>query len=144
MRGLNASAKLLAVFGFSFVLNFLWEHAHYVLYAHYKGGPITSGILLHATVVDAVIITLVGASLCFVPYLRQRGWLPLFILVLVAVGIELWALNTGRWAYQATMPLLPLIDTGLSPTMQLALTGWLSFTLSIPGYTLFLQRCTLR
>jgi len=46
--------------------------------------------------------------------------------LLVALTLEAWALHTGRWAYTNAMPLIPLIGLGLTPTVQLALTGYLT------------------
>jgi len=51
------------------------------------------------------------------------GFWPVFLLVLVATAavIELRALAAGRWAYAEAMP--TVFTVGLSPLVQLGLTG---------------------
>lgn len=119
--------KLALVFFVSFFLNLVWENIHYLLYAHYKGGIITEAILLHATVVDAFLITSVVGLFMLFPTLYARTYLMVLVWIAIAVGIELWALSTGRWAYNELMPLIPLLSVGLSPTVQLAITGYVAW-----------------
>jgi len=47
--------------------------------------------------------------------------------LVAAIAMEIWALNTGRWVYSSLMPIIPIIKTGLSPTIQLALTGLIAY-----------------
>lgn len=115
------------LFSIAFALNYVWEHLHSVLYTHYKSGPITDFILLHATFADAVFITLIALPFFYVDYLRTKPWLIIILGVALSIGIELWALQTGRWAYGALMPLVPGTGTGLTPTIQLGLLGFLSY-----------------
>lgn len=114
----------LFVFLAAFVLNLLWENLHAPLYFHYQGGVITEYILLRAALFDALIISVFAAILFFAPWKQARPWLMLAAGVLFAVGLELWALQTGRWEYTALMPLIPFLDVGLSPSVQLGVTGW--------------------
>ena len=111
----------------SFILNLIWENLHSLLYAEYMGGKITGFILLRASVADALIIALISFPFVFIPRLRGKSWLIIFIGVLVAIFIELWALNTGRWAYDGYMPIIPILGVGLTPTIQLGLLGYLSY-----------------
>lgn len=119
-----------AIFGISFLLNLVWEHIHALLYIHYKGGPITEGILLHATLMDAIFIT--GMSFLFltVPFLKTRPFLIVIPALCLAIGIELWALETLRWAYKESMPIVPIVQVGLTPTVQLAILGYISLVVS--------------
>ena len=118
------------IFLISFALNFVWEQVHSLLYVHYKGGPITQFVLLHATFADAIFITITGFVFLYFKELRKKLWISFILLVLLAIGIETWALETGRWAYKDIMPLIPIIKIGLTPTIQLGLLGYttLSFT----------------
>ena len=118
------------VFGSSFSLNFLWEHFHSLLYVHYKGGPITDLILLRATLGDAVMLTTLAVPFVFLPFFRARIWLILPLGFILAIGIELFALETNRWAYGPFMPLVPIFSVGLTPTIQLAITGYVSYLLT--------------
>jgi hypothetical protein len=118
--------RFVILFIIAFLLNFAWEEAHSVLYTHYKDGPITHAILLHASLFDATVITFLGAAFLFTPALRKRMWLVLVIGFIFAVLLELFALHTNRWAYTGAMPVIPILKVGLTPSMQLALLGYLS------------------
>lgn len=113
----------------SFIFNLIWEHLHAQLYAGYMGGEITEFILFRASIVDALIITLISLPFVLVPSLKSKSWLIAAIGILVAILIELYALNTGRWAYNAFMPIIPILGVGLTPTIQLGLLGYLSYRL---------------
>lgn len=119
--------KMFLIFLLSFILNLIWENLHSYLYVGYMGGKITEFILLRASIADAVIITLTSFPFVFIPSLKRKSWLIIFIGVLVAIFIELWALDTGRWAYNWYMPILPILGVGLTPTIQLGLLGYLSY-----------------
>lgn len=112
-----------SLFFSSYLLNFVWENLHAQLYVHYKGGPITEKILLQATLVDAVIISCIALPFLFLSRLHKRVWLASILWILIAIGIEWFALTTDRWSYKDTMPIIPLLRTGLTPTIQLALLG---------------------
>ncbi|OHA57145.1 MAG: hypothetical protein A2114_02840 [Candidatus Vogelbacteria bacterium GWA1_51_14] len=128
--------RLIWIFVIAFGLNALWENFHSGLYVHYRGGEITEFILLRAAVVDAVMIALIAAPFIFWPALNRRSWLIIIAGLIVAVALERFALATGRWAYNDLMPIIPLLATGLTPTIQLGLLGFLSFKLAnkLSGY----------
>ncbi len=120
---INKLFTYLYIFIVAFALNFLWENAHSVLYVHYQGGPITEYILFRAALFDAAIITLCAYLFLTIPMLKNKLWIMILMLVFFAAGLELWALEGGRWAYAESMPIIPFINTGLTPTIQL---GFLS------------------
>ena len=114
--------KFLYIFLFAFGANLVWENLHARLYLGYKGGQITEWILIRATFWDAVIIT----ALCVLALLLPRRFQNWFVVgggLVVAIVMERFALATGRWAYGPYMPIVPLLHTGLTPTIQLALIG---------------------
>lgn len=121
--------KIFLIFPLSFILNLIWENLHSLLYFGYMGGKITELILVRASIFDAVIISLISLPFVCIPRLRQKSWLTIFIGVLVAIFIELHALNTGRWAYNEYMPIVPILGVGLTPVIQLGLLGYLSYWL---------------
>ena len=127
--------SLRTVFLSAFILNALYENAHAPLYAHYQGGAISEAVLLHATLVDVLIITLVAFPFLYFAHLRRLAWLIIPVGFAIAIGIELWALGTGRWAYGPLMPVIPLLGTGLTPTIQLGVLGYVSY-----WFALFLSR----
>lgn len=119
--------KISMIFFSALVLNALWENLHSFLYTGYMGGKITEYILLRASVVDAVIITLLCLPFIILKMEERRSWIIIPVGVVVAVVIELYALHTGRWAYNAYMPILPVLGVGLTPAIQLGFLGYLSY-----------------
>src|SRR3989338_11150690 len=116
--------KLLIIFGLAFSLNLIWENLHSYLYVHYQGGKITEWILLKAALFDAIFTTLLAVIFIPVGYFKNRLWWSLVIGIIFAVILERFALSTGRWAYNDLMPIIPLIKTGLTPTLQLGLISF--------------------
>jgi hypothetical protein len=130
----KALRELLAIAGISFALNFVWEHVHSLLYVHYKGGPITNWILFHATLGDMVMLTTFALPFVFYSWWHKRPWLIVPIGFVTAVLIEWYALGAGRWAYGEHMPIVPIVETGLTPTVQLALLGYITYRLVLSKY----------
>lgn len=116
--------RLLSVFILAFILNWTWEILHSALYLNYQGKTITAFILFRAAVVDAIMI-LILVFLAQKLAINKSSFVVLGGLIL-AIGVEIWALQTGRWAYSSLMPIIPLIKTGLTPTIQLAVTGYIA------------------
>jgi hypothetical protein len=110
------------IFIVAFLCNVLWEEAHHVLYLHYHGEVITHVILFRAALVDAVFIVTAYVT----SRLLKKPYLFFVITFFVALFIEWWALATGRWAYTISMPLVPFLGVGLSPLVQLTVTGFIS------------------
>ena len=115
--------KLTLVFILSFIFNIIWEILHSTLYLNYKGLEITSFILFRAAIFDAIFISLIifiSQKLTI-----NKSFFIVLVGLILAIGIEIWALQTGRWGYSPWMPIIPFIKTGLTPTIQLALTGYI-------------------
>ncbi|HBV01582.1 MAG TPA: hypothetical protein DEF00_04340 [Candidatus Taylorbacteria bacterium] len=123
MKTLN---RLLLIFIGAFVLNLIWEHLHSVLYASYKGEAVTNLILLRAALFDAAVISFLSYPFLRSEALRRKRWILYLALVIFAVLLEKWALMTGRWAYTDAMPIIPFLDVGLTPAIQLGLLGYVS------------------
>ena len=126
---MNIIRQLLIIFTAAFALNFVWEHWHSVFYLHYQGQEITNLILARAALFDAIFITALALPFIFISFFRRRLWLAPLIAVLFAVGLEIFALKTGRWAYTDAMPLVPIINLGLTPIIQLGLLAFVSYKL---------------
>lgn len=122
--------KLTLILVYAFALNFIWENLHSHLYIHYKSGEITQWVLARATLFDAIFITFLGFIFLQFKYFNKRLWLIFVFGVAAAVLIEWHALGSGRWAYKEIMPIIPLIKTGLTPTIQLAVLSYVSFKLA--------------
>jgi hypothetical protein len=78
-------------------------------------------------VVDAIIIIFMTLPFVFIERLRNESWIIVPIGVLIAIIIELYAVRTGRWAYNEYMPLIPILSVGFTPLIQLGLLGYLSY-----------------
>lgn len=126
--------RLFIIFLIAFGTNAIWENLHAFLYVHYRGGEITQFILLRAAVWDAVMISLLALPFLYIHYFRERSWLIIVFGVIVAVVLEWYALGTGRWAYAEMMPVIPILGTGLTPTIQLALLGYVAVRLTKSQY----------
>lgn len=111
----------------AFFLNLIWENLHSILYASYKGGAITELILVRASVFDAFIISVISLPFLYLSFFRKRVWLIFVVATVVAVINEWYGLGTGRWMYNVYMPMLPLVNVGLTPALQLGTLGVLSF-----------------
>ncbi|MEK9175356.1 MAG: hypothetical protein AAB795_02060 [Patescibacteria group bacterium] len=110
------------VFIVAFLLNNIWENIHSLLYANYQGAAITEYILLRAAIFDAIIILFgIFVAQYFSGFNRMQFLLTFWLFV--AIIIEWWALATGRWEYSIAMPLIPFINIGFTPTVQLLITG---------------------
>ncbi len=120
-------SKFLFIFVVAFGLNLVWENIHSLLYVHYKGGEITQFILARATLADAIMIAIITLPFVLAASWGKYSWLIILIGIIIAVSIEWHALGTNRWAYGSYMPIIPLLETGLTPTIQLGLLGYLSF-----------------
>ena len=125
----KVAGKLIKIFILALVLNFIWEELHSRFYMQYQSEPITHAILARAAFFDALIILIGAVFLFFLPPFRGRIWLVLSGLLMFAIGLEIFALATGRWQYNQSMPMIPVLGIGLTPTIQLALLGFLSYSI---------------
>ena len=131
---MNRLRILLRVFLASWLLNLIWENLHVFLYDQYRGAFFSQmgwvdrfWILLRASIFDAAFITAIVFLIMLIPWLKgKRLWSLVIVTTLFSISLELYALDTGRWAYNSLMPLIPLLDIGVSPVIQLGLTGYLA------------------
>ncbi len=118
--------KLSEVYIFAFVLNLIWENAHSFLYVSYQGASITEAVLIRAATFDALFITGLFILFSRAAFFKKRLWLSLVIGIIFAVTLEIFALQTGRWQYNSLMPIIPFLNVGLTPSIQLGLLGYLA------------------
>ena len=133
--------KLSQIFLVAWLLNLLWENVHVLLYEHYQGMVFAQisqlekfVILLQASIFDGAFITgavLVGTLLSKLFKSKQEEKTTMAFLLGVSIAfamtLEMNALESGRWAYNELMPIIPFLNVGLTPTIQLALTGYLAY-----------------
>ena len=120
--------SIVLLIALAFLLNLLWELLHYQLYIDLSGISRYLHILL-ASFTDAIIIlaifiivSLKNKNLNWLNKPSRLDYALIIILsLLIAIAIETWALNIGRWAYNNFMP--TIFGIGLTPLIQLAVTS---------------------
>ena len=122
----------------AFLLNFSWELMQMPLYnsASFTINHITFCAL--GSVADAIMVLLIYFSLAVI--FKNPLWIhPLqgqrIIIVILIGGIgaalsEMRHLSLGNWAYSNLMPLIPIINVGISPVLQFMLLPILTYILS--------------
>jgi hypothetical protein len=127
------------LFVIAVVINYVWEMAQMPLYESMPFAEISSWLIcLRASLGDGLIVMVIwgGGALLFrsALWFRHRQPLPALYLLsagaAIAIGIELHALANGRWSYSPLMPVLPLLEVGVSPFLQLLLLPWISMWLA--------------
>lgn len=140
--------SLSAFFGLSFFMHLLWENGQMPLFES-GDAPLreTFMMCLFATATGDMLFMLtlyltvaaVHRDLWWLSNIRSYShpatWIvPAVVGVLLAVSFELWAVHVvHRWQY-SSMPLIPLVQVGLTPVFQmilippaiLAICGWLA------------------
>lgn len=119
--------KTIIVFILAFILNLIWENLHSQFYIYYQGQEITQLILIRAALFDASFITIVFIVLT---NFKIKLWWAIIIGIAFAIFLEHYALATNRWAYTEMMPIIPILKTGLTPTIQLGLLSIISYKLA--------------
>jgi hypothetical protein len=106
------------LFAYAFILNFAWEVAHSPLYVPNIALNFLLCLFL-AAVADALII----AALLY--FLRRPAYFIPAALA-IAVAVEKAALWYGLWSYAPAMPVVPILEVGLTPFVQLAAAGYIA------------------
>lgn len=119
--------RICIIFLFAFLANVIWENIHSYLYASYKGGEITQFILVRASLFDALVITVLLVLLLRIYSFKKRVWVIIVLGTIIAIFNEWYGLSTDRWAYNAYMPIIPLLETGLTPTIQLGFLSYVTY-----------------
>lgn len=130
-------------FGTSFFLHLLWENLQAPLFAGYENFWQCFPICLKAATGDMLFMLFIFMTLAILhrnifwlsnlsSYRHPATWiLAIIIGILLAVSFELWAVFVDeRWQY-AQMPLLPILDIGITPVLQM---------MGIPSLAIFLTK----
>lgn len=121
----------------SFVLNLVWENLHASLYDEYN--YFMERLYFLGCTIGDVLLTFIIYG-CVAAVLKDRFWirnfnikiLPKVILMagLVSFAAEWIAIDLGFWSYNEKMPIVPLLDVGLSPFLGIVVNTMLSFFLA--------------
>jgi hypothetical protein len=116
---------IISMIALTYALNFIWESTQAPLYTAYEGYSQNWFVCAKAALGDLVII---GAMFTSMTLLFGKVWVndlnPKYFMVLFLIGgllavlVEKWGLNTGRWQYDG-MPIVPLLNVGLTPILQM-------------------------
>lgn len=119
------------------LLHYAWETSHVGLYTGYGnlGGPLP--VTLYATLGDILytFLAVIGVGI----FKRDMLWwlsahmrdfaLLAIIGLTIALFVEYKALWLGTWEYLPTMPIIPILNVGLSPIVQMTILLPLSVTI---------------
>lgn len=122
----------------AFLLNFVWEVAQGFLYEGYKYDWEHISFCALASVADMLMVIvlffLFGLIYKNVYWIRHLKYTRTLILILVgflgAVLAEMWHTWRGDWSYADTMPILPLVEVGVSPVLQFSILPLAVFIIS--------------
>lgn len=136
------------ILAIGFTVNLIWENAKAPFYKGYDGFFQHFGVCLVAAVVDALVLLLLYFLVAAFNHnlywpLKVKLWqygLLAFIGGVLAVWFEKWALAGEQWSYTNEMPVVPVLDVGLLPLLQLMLLPGLTFYLSARATKLYLRR----
>ena len=141
------SRRLLSIaifFGSSMLLHLLWENMQAPLFVGFESLSQHFWICLKATATgDMLFMLIIYATLALIhrdalwiaqrsSYTHPATWvLPILIGILLAVNMELWAVHVDhRWVYENTMPLIPVLQIGLTPILQMIVVPILTILIS--------------
>lgn len=139
MRNIHLLKKLFCYLGLIFALNFFWEISQMFLYQNHTSS-VADFIFVHlrASLGDVLIFGII--HLLGILIFRKNTWFlkntpgiyifSAFTGCVLAVAIEKYALATNRWDYNDLMPIIPLLNVGLIPILQMILLPLLFLKLS--------------
>lgn len=122
----------------AFIMNFIWEMVQMPFFRDMSFADPDDWLLCFlAALSDGIIVV----AIFFIGrlFFKSFHWadhlnLPktiylLAIGFLIAVYFEVKALHIGEWSYSELMPIIPFLDIGLLPTVQMMLLPMLSYKL---------------
>lgn len=129
-NGPETRRRVVVLFLVAVLFNFLWERAQSPLYLGMDDWGSTWWLCFIASLGDGVLVLAIY-GLGWIVF-KQRDWiehpgiagygLMLIIGLLMGVGIEWIAVHTAElWAYTTAMPLVPGLNVGLVPVLQMLL-----------------------
>lgn len=110
----------------AFLFNLIWELIQIPLYKNASYSLEHIAFCALASIADAILVMLLffGSAVIFknLFWIRDKKWQQIIIVILIgglgAVLGEMRHLSIGSWAYADAMPIIPIINVGLSPILQ--------------------------
>ena len=120
------------------LLNLIWELLQMPLYKGSSYSIEQMAFCALASVADAIMVLLLyfGVALIFKNplWVQHLKWQQIAIVILIggagAVLAELRHLSLGSWAYADSMPIIPIVNVGMSPVLQFIVLPLLIYFLS--------------
>ncbi len=139
---------LVHLFIISFLLNFVWEISQMIFFADFGMGSLAdygNFLKIHwiVSLKDAAMIIILYIAVALINrnwhwgrhFTKKRLLSLLFLGAVWAIGIEYYhVILNHNWAYNNLMPLLPVINVGVLPVLQM---------LILPAFAVFLSRKSL-
>lgn len=121
----------------AFILNFGWEVAHGPLFEGFQYDLKHISFCALASVADMfmVLILLFAFGIIYnnIFWISPLKFIRILLLILVgcigAILAEIWHTWRGDWSYADTMPLIPIVEVGLSPVLQFTILPLAVFVL---------------
>ncbi len=124
---------------FAFVLNLVWELAHLPLYQNNVYDALHLALCALASIADAIMVLLIYFSLALI--YKNAFWIKdiniqrsLILIVIGGAGAvlaEIRHVSQGDWTYDSSMPIIPIVNVGLSPILQLMLLPLIIYCISL-------------
>ncbi len=122
----------------AFLLNFAWELAQMPLYDRASFTINHVAFCSLGSVADALMVLLLYFGLAFIfknpLWINPLKWQRIVIVVLTggigAALSEMRHLALGNWAYSDLMPLIPVLNVGVSPVLQFMILPVVTYILS--------------
>ncbi|MEJ7678311.1 MAG: hypothetical protein WKG06_10710 [Segetibacter sp.] len=113
----------------AFLLNFVWEVIQMPLYKNTSYPTQHIAFCALASVADMIMVLLIyfGFALIYKrPFWIKEATIPRILFVMLVGGIgaiiaEMRHVTAGNWAYDKSMPIIPIVDVGLSPVLPFTL-----------------------
>ena len=139
-KGYNKLVFTIATFAFLF--NLTWELIQIPLY---KAGSYSiehMAFCALASVADAILVLLLffGTAVLFrnLFWIQDKKWQQMVIVILLgatgAVLGEMRHLSIGSWAYADSMPIIPVVNVGITPVLQFMILPLLVYRISFRLY----------
>ena len=136
---MTITKKLLYIVFFAFIVNLAWEVPHSLLYKTTTEMSVSEYVprILQASAGDIVMILIIFAIISL--YNNSVKWsilqkkniiLSILLGIIVSVTFEIYALNTNKFAYLPSMPLIPLLNVGITPVLQMIVAPLIVFFLA--------------
>lgn len=129
---------LLVIAAVSLVLNILWENVQAPWYMGYAGPVAHLPMCMRAAIGDVLIVLLIYGLFALMYkdmwWFQKLDWRSVVLLAVVGssigIGIEKLALSAQRWDYAQSMPIIPIVEVGLTPVLQMMLLPIVTFYLT--------------